>query len=81
MEESTGVTTSATLGFSAGALIRRQCVFEVKAAAQRLGLTVSLLENKGWLESEYQITVTGDQDSVTRFLAAFQQWSRAMGQS
>ncbi|MBI3553801.1 MAG: hypothetical protein HY077_14995 [Elusimicrobia bacterium] len=73
--ESTGAqTVSAKLTFSAGALIRTRVRNEIAKYCDFHGLKYSLKEYKGWLSSDFLLSVEGPQDKVEYLLKQIQQW-------
>jgi hypothetical protein len=63
----------------AGALIRKQVLFEFRAAASKAGLTFELLaDDGGWLSTTYLARVTGTPEAVTRYAGAVKSWAEKM---
>jgi hypothetical protein len=65
-----------TFPFSAGALVRKEAIFQLKKAAQIRGLSFSSIDDGGWLTTEYIITVEGPDVMVQDYLQAFQKWAQ-----
>lgn len=56
--------------FSAGVLVRKQIVSEIKNAAFRAGVNIKMDEDSGWLDSNYRVTLSGEENSVLRLKKA-----------
>lgn len=65
-----------TFPLTAGLAVRGQVRRELRSSAALWGLTLSLQEDKGFLESLFIVTVTGPQSVVEAYLVAIQQWVR-----
>jgi len=63
-----------TFSFSAGALVRKEAIFQLKKAAQVRGLSFSSIDDGGWLTTEYSITVEGPDAMVQGYLAEVKEW-------
>ena len=50
--------------FTAGVLIRNKVKFEIEAYCARNDLTCNVIENKGILESDFQVVICGKNDDV-----------------
>lgn len=64
------------LSFSAGALVRRQAQNAIRQYCDFHGLKYELKEYKGWLSSDFLLTVEGPQDKVEYLFQQIQAWSR-----
>jgi hypothetical protein len=67
----------ATFTFSAGALVRKEAVFQLKNAQSR-GLSFSSIDDGGWLTTEYSITVEGLDDMVKDYPQAVAKWAQGV---
>jgi hypothetical protein len=65
-----------TFSFSAGALVRKEAIFQLKRAAQSRGLSFSSIDNDGWLATEYSIMVEGPDTIVQDYLQAVEKWAQ-----
>jgi hypothetical protein len=65
---------SVNFSFVVGALIRKRVRFELGKAAQVRGLSIEIIDNGGWLETEYFVTANGDAAMVGDFRDAVLRW-------
>lgn len=65
----------AKLTFSAGALVRGQVANEIRKYCDFHGLKYELKEYKGWLSSDYLLTVEGPKDKVGYLWEQLASWS------
>ncbi len=56
--------------FTAGVLISKQVVSEIKNAAFRAGVNIKMDEDSGWLDSNYRVTLSGEENSVLKLKKA-----------
>lgn len=56
--------------FTAGVLIRKQVVSEIRNAAFRAGVNIKMDEDSGWLDSNYRVTLSGEENSVLKLKKA-----------
>lgn len=56
--------------FTAGVLIRKQVISEIKNAAFRAGVNIKMDEDSGWLDSNYRVTLSGEENSVLKLKKA-----------
>lgn len=63
-----------TFYYTAGRLVKSQLRREIKMAAFDCGLTCSVEEDKGFLESILYFTITGDEQDILDFSKAVKQW-------
>lgn len=68
-----------TFTITAGAWVRGQVRREIERAAWRSGLEIRADESKGFVESVYRFTVTGDDSGVSSFLVAAMNWAKDNG--
>lgn len=69
-----------TFRFVAGALIRSRMRFEIESYCDRHDLECKITENKGLLESHFQVTIGGnDETQVAEARAAIIEWVRKIG--
>lgn len=65
----------ATMQFEAGAMIRRQVLFQLRAAAERAGLTFRVVaDDGGWLSTSYLVRVEGPDEAVLLFQRSVKRW-------
>jgi hypothetical protein len=69
-------TQSFSFRLELGALVRSSAIFEIRSSVARYGLDCSVLENRGWLESEYEITVSGNEPRLGEYREALRRWLR-----
>jgi hypothetical protein len=62
-----------------GALFRKDAVFQIRTGAQKYGVSCEVVENKGFLVSEYSFRVSGDPERVAKFKDALASWCSEMG--
>ena len=65
-----------TFPFSAGCLVRKEAIFQLKKAAQLRGLSFSSIDDGGWLSTEYIITVEGPDAMVQDYLQKAAEWAQ-----
>jgi|WetSurMetagenome_2_1015567.scaffolds.fasta_scaffold106370_2 hypothetical protein len=65
-----------TFPFSAGALVRKEAIFQLKKAAQIRGLSFSSIDDGGWFSTDYYITIEGPDALVQNYLQAAARWSQ-----
>lgn len=68
------ITSSFTV--EAGMAIRGQARRAIESAAWEAGLEIDTIESKGFFESLYRFTVTGDASTVRAFLRSVDSWAR-----
>jgi hypothetical protein len=68
------MTAAFSFRLELGALVRNSVIFEIRSSCARYGLNCSVLENRGWLESEYEITVSGAQPPLGEYREALRRW-------
>ena len=59
---------------SAGRWMRRHLCRTVREAAWERDLEIDIQEDRGWLSSDFWITVTGSQDGVDDFTSAWEEF-------
>lgn len=50
--------------FSAGMVIRKTVVSKIKTAAFKAGVNINIDEDKGFLSSNYRVTLSGESEAV-----------------
>ena len=71
-----GSRMKATFSFSAGALVRKEVIFQLKTAAQSRGLALGILDDGGWISRTYSVTVEGEEPNVKDYLQAVENWAQ-----
>ncbi len=69
-----------TFSFTAGCLVRKSVIFELKRAAREHGVALDILGDGGWLQTEYSVVVEGDEPKVSGYLKAVREWVMATSQ-
>lgn len=65
----------ATFPFTAGALVRKEAIFQLRKAAQSRGLAINISDDGGWFQTEYCVTVEGDESNVQDYVRAVKDWA------
>jgi len=68
----------ATWPITAGMLVRKQAIYQLQSTAMQYGIHFSYVENRGWLESEYTISVDGPRNKVQAYIDAVKEWSESI---
>lgn len=69
---------SCVYAFSAGAFVRGRVKLEIESAALDYGeVEVRILEDRGWLASEFRVHLSGPRASVLELRRAINKWVRA----
>jgi|GEM_PF-1851572 len=69
-------TVRATLRFTAGALLRKRVVNEIRRYLDEAGASYDLHEYKSWTSSDYLLVITGPEDQVRQQSEHVSRWLR-----
>lgn len=71
------MTRKATFSFTAGALTRSRAIFQLMKGARLRGIAINVIDDGGWLQTEYCVTVEGDELMVKDYLQALERAAKA----
>ena len=60
------MNTESRFTFSAGMVIRKNIVSQIKTAAFKAGVNISIDEDKGFLSSNYRVILSGESNAVRK---------------
>lgn len=71
-------TKAITFGCEFGALVRKEAVFQIRSGAMKYGVSCEVLEDRGFLSSEYMFRVVGPSAKVDAFREALKEWTEGI---
>jgi hypothetical protein len=69
---------TARFTFTAGALIRKKFRREIDDYCFMTGVKADIKEDKGWLDSNFQITLEGEEDKINFLLKQLKEMERGL---